>query len=348
MLPAMFRYAATIGRWVSISVMACGLGACGDRVGFDAGWDTSQYDSASDVPRTDAADVRGDSPDVIDAPPDAIIDAGTDSTPEAAIDAARDVTADTSAIDARDVTADTPADTAIDGAADVRDATTETGTDASADVRVDAPADVGPDAGPPWRHTITIDGTNDFTAASESIPTTSTGYTAYVTWDATYLYVGYQGADVASAAVTRWVLVFLDNNPGAAGGATSSPTYNTEAVGFPAGFAPEFYLRWRASNDFQTLEQYAAGAWTTSTTVPQTFQTGTFVEFRIPLAAIGSPTRVGITTLMLNEAPGVEAAYAGLYAGNFTDGYHATVPVTAYLLADLASTVAPNSASNRR
>ena len=306
---------------------------CGDHLdfdvtpldsGFDAGQaDMGRVDTGVDVARFDVRDV-------------AIVDAS-----EAGGDASADVTDVT---DASDVTAIDATD-AHDGAAtaDVSDVPVATDVHDASTVTDVAPA--------PWRHTITIDGINDFTAASEQFATTSTaaGYHAYVTWDAMNLYVGYDGPDIASGDMNKWVFVYLDTDPGAGTGATTGVRYNTEAPGMPTGFGAEFYFRWKASNTFQTLEVFGGGAWSTvATAVIATHETGTFVEFAIPLASIGSPARVGVMSLMMNETVSLEASYAGIYASNFADGYFATVPTTTYLRADFASSLAPNDASNRR
>jgi hypothetical protein len=204
----------------------------------------------------------------------------------------------------------------------------------------------------PYRHTIAIDGANDFTAASEAFTTTSAGYTAYASWDDASIYLGYEGADVASSDAARWVLVFFDVDPGGAGGATVGEAYNTQQPGMPAGFTADFAFRWRASNDFQQLQAYGGGAWSDTGATPATYQTGTFLETAIPRSVLGDPSALAITALMINETGLSEGSYAGLYAGSFTDGYYdasiAPIPLTRFLLADLASDAAPNDPSNQR
>ena len=73
--------------------------------------------------------------------------------------------------------------------------------DSAADGSADSAADGSSEASTPtaWKHTITIDGTNDFTS-DEIFTTTSdaSGYDAYMTWDATKFYVGYKGPDIAA------------------------------------------------------------------------------------------------------------------------------------------------------
>ena len=48
---------------------------------------------------------------------------------------------------------------------------------------------------------------------------------------------------------------------------------------------------------------------------------------------------------MLNETKDFEATYAGIYAGNFTDGPYTTIPLTKYLLADFTTATFPNDTS---
>lgn len=258
--------------------------------------------------------------------------------------------------------------TPAEGDASVTDAAW-TGTDAPvAAVDAAAPADAappGPDARPPdaappaadaappadtgpHRHTIAIDGVNDFAAATETFATTSAGYSAYVTWDDSALYVGYSGADIDSGTATRWLLVFIDVDPGAGTGALVGEPYNTQQPEFPAGFGAEYAYRWRASNDFQDLRAWDGDAWAELPgTLPQTFQTGTYVETALARVDLGSPTELGVIALMINEQSLSEWSYAGLYADSFSDGYHAAIPITAYLRADLASTLPPNDTANR-
>ncbi len=238
--------------------------------------------------------------------------------------------------------------------AQVADAQTGTSDAAVTDAAVGTP-----DAQPPadsgvlaYSHTITIDGVNDFDLAKEEFATTSAGYNAYISWDATHVYLGFGGADVASTDANKWLMVFFDTDPGSASGALVGELYNTQRPGLPSGFGAEYYYRWRASNDFQDLQAYSAGAWSPVTTTLDAFQSGTFMEVAIARTALGDPAKLGITLLMVNETNLSEGAYAGLYTGNFTDGYYdaaaANIPLTAYFEADFASAASPNDLANRR
>ena len=209
-----------------------------------------------------------------------------------------------------------------------------------------------PDAGTePYRHTITIDGVNDF-AAGDTFTTTSAAYATYVTWDATTLYFGFAGPDVDPAALDtgfKWIFVHLDVDPGAATGEPHSLTYNTQRATFPTGFGSEYYYRWKCDATFATLEQSdGLGTWTTISVSIPAAHAGDFLELAIPLTELGSPAALGIEIWMINEKPLVESTFAGLYSDNFTDGYYPDLALTAYLRADFASPNAPNDPANHR
>ena len=208
-----------------------------------------------------------------------------------------------------------------------------------------------PDTAQAYSHAIVIDGVDDFTAA-EQFATTSNAFTARGTWDAFTLYIGYFGPDLDPAAAdakTKWMFAYIDIDPGGATGAIESLTYNTQKAKFPAGFGAEFYARWKCDGTFHTLEQFAGGTtWTTTAVTPPAGQSGRFVELAIPRSALGAtpPSTIGIVTWMINEKPGVEGTFAGLYADNFTNGYGAPLQLSEYLRVDFASVHVPNDASN--
>jgi hypothetical protein len=315
----------------TVSAVGCASGNDDNGSSNDASTDTGTHDSS-------LADTQfGDAPK--DSNADAPHDGGTETTSDSGVDSGVDTAVIDSDTDSSIV--DSAIDSAIDSALD-------SAIDSATDVPVTDVVVLG------YRHTILIDGTNDFTTASERFHTTSgdaSGYFAYVTWDATNLYVGYEGSDIsgASSGGTKWVFAYLDVDPGAGTGATMGVTYNTETPGFPAGFGAEYYLRWKCDDSFSTLEVHGAGGWSTDAAAGVTHhRTGSYVEFSIPLASLGTPSKVGVVTLLMNEAAGVEAAYAGIYADNFTDGYHATVPIAHYLLGDFASSLSPNDPSNEK
>ncbi|MGE5180990.1 MAG: hypothetical protein ACM31C_02965 [Acidobacteriota bacterium] len=212
----------------------------------------------------------------------------------------------------------------------------------------DAPAiDAAIDAPKPYRHTIVIDGMDDFAPADTFATTSSPSYAARITWDDHFVYVGYSGPDLATTttdASSKWLFVYFDLDPGAGTGAATSLTYNTQHATFPTGFGAELYARYKCDDTFVSLERYDAGSssWTTVSPTPLYAQGGPYVELAIPLAELGAGAKLGIVTWMINEKALAEGSYAGLYADNFTDGYAMNLPLAHYLLADFTSPRAPN------
>lgn len=283
-------------------------------------------------------DASGKRPDI--GPDAVLLEVSTDAPADAPVDGGLDT-------GKADGSTDAPVDTGVDSGA-----ASDTGTDTGADTGTDT----GTDAGAPWRKTITIDGTNDFSATDETFTTTSTGYSAHLTWDASALYVGTTGPDIGSgASASKWVFVYLDTDPGASTGASKTEQYKDQAATFGTGFGAEAYFAWRTDGTFSQLKKYAAGAWTTAdSTSVSVARSGSFVEMRIPYTALGgTPAKLGVVTLMLNEGVGGAGqwTYAGLYAGSFTDGLYAapsTAPTKYWLLADLAASTAPSSTLLRK
>lgn len=222
-----------------------------------------------------------------------------------------------------------------------------TSSSQSPDARVipDSPAGDAPAA--PYRHTIQIDGADDF-ASGETFPTTSAAFAARIAWDASNLYVGYSGPDLAtttSDASQKWLFIYLDTT---AGGEAQSELYRTQRATFPTGFAADYYARYKVDGTFSTLRAASGGTWSDGPSALMTAQADMFVELAIPRSAIGDPNELSIVTWMINEKDLAEGTFAGLYTTNFTDGYAANLALTAYMHADFASQLAPNDDANRR
>jgi hypothetical protein len=212
------------------------------------------------------------------------------------------------------------------------------------EVEVDAPLDA-PGA---YRHTILIDGSDDFVAA-EQFTTTSAAYQARISWDDQHVYLGYSGPDLDPNALdtaTKWLFVYIDFDPGAGTGATTSLRYNTQQAVFPTGFGAELYVRWRCDATFASIEQRMPDDTYATIDTPTAAQAGDFVELAIPRVLLGGADAVGLVTWMINEKPLFEGNFAGLYAGNFTDGYSEELPLTRYLRIDFTSPLPPNDPSH--
>jgi len=207
------------------------------------------------------------------------------------------------------------------------------------------------DSNLPYTHTITIDGVDDFSVVDKFV-TTTVGYTARVAWDANTLYLGYSGADVAATvadADQKWVFAYVDLDPGGtATGATTSVMYRTQTAQFPAGFGAELYARRKSTNETQDVSRYNGTAWAVEAGVGTFASSGDYMELAIPRSALNGATTIGIVTWMITEKDLFESAYAGIYAGNFTDGYDMAKPITKYLRVDFTSPLGPNDPMNER
>jgi hypothetical protein len=192
-----------------------------------------------------------------------------------------------------------------------------------------------------------IDGVNDF-AAGDKLATTSSGsgYYAYVSWDTDKVYFGMTGADVGSGSSSKWVLIYVDGNPGNAGTTTGisydcSGTCTAQQPTLP--FSAGYHLRWKADGSYTNLQKWSGSAWANVGPISTVAKSGTFMEMSITRAALGSPTRLKVSMNMLIEQSGAEWTYAGVPSTSFTDGKDAT-PFNKYFDFDLSDvTTAPNT-----
>jgi hypothetical protein len=274
---------------------------------------------------------------------DTAIDTVLDTSPDTAVDTVDDLPPDTVDDTSDDPVPDTIEDTAsdpdvVDDTAGEPDAEMDAETDATEEP--DVIGDTTTDDGGPmaYAHNIVIDGTNDFDATDEQFASSTSGYAAYVAWDDTYLYVGMLGADVGSASSTRWVLLYL----GGSGGTTVGQTYNTQQPTLP--FSAQYHVRWRCSNDYTNALEFG-GSWADASWdfTDDVYLSGDFLEMRIPLADIGSPTTLDMTMFMINEAGGSEWSYAAVPSAAFADGYDPDL--SSYYSFDIGGTHVPTAHS---
>lgn len=178
-------------------------------------------------------------------------------------------------------------------------------------------------------HTITIDGSNDFTA-DETMPGTS-GSTWYMTWDATTFYFGVNATDVSSGSATRFVTLYLDTNPQqnplSGNGSSTGVLYNTQQPGLP--FNADFHFRWRTDDTYINMLDWNNGtsSWTDDNTGNNNFgitraRVGNYIEFSIPRASLGNPTAVYAAGAMINEQAGGEFSFF-MFPNSNSEGYDA-------------------------
>jgi hypothetical protein len=190
-----------------------------------------------------------------------------------------------------------------------------------------------------------IDGINDFTAG-ETFATTSPGYDAYVSWDDKKIYFGMSGADVGTTSSSKWVLIYVDGNPGNVGSATGiaydcSGGCASQQAHLP--FNAGYHLRWKADGMYTNLQKWSGTAWADVGPISTVDRKGTFMEISITRALLGAPTKLKVHMSMLIEQAGAEWTYAGVPSTSFADG-KAPAAVTKYYELDLADTAkAPNA-----
>jgi len=170
--------------------------------------------------------------------------------------------------------------------------------------------------------TITIDGNNDFESDEAVLGTGGSIY--YITWDANYLYLGAQNSDIDDNISTKWLYFYLDSDPQlipiTGTGTTTGLTYNTQQPTLP--FTANYHFRWKTDNTYINLQEYNGSTWVNGTqTGISAFQTGQYVEIRIPLANIGSPTQIYLVGAMINEVAFGEWTYYQTPQNGHTDGY---------------------------
>jgi hypothetical protein len=198
-----------------------------------------------------------------------------------------------------------------------------------------------------YRHSITVDGSlADWTTGAgvgEDFATSTVGYTAYLSWDQSNLYVAMQGPAVASGSWENHLLVYLGTGSGSTTGIVWGP--QTATLGFPAGYA----FSWQSSG---AGELYVGLTWAHSNAwgdgASDFARVDDVVELRIPFSLLGLPSAFDVGVAMIdraNNAPtcgGNPAAttFAGVPHDTFADGCNPAW--TQYFHFVLDAAVAPN------
>lgn len=201
-------------------------------------------------------------------------------------------------------------------------------------------------------HNITIDGTNDFTA-DEDFATSSTGYTAYSTWDANNLYLGYSGSDVhSSSANEKWMVWYIDTDPQCTpttgNGTTTASSFNTQNWTLP--FNADYMVQVRANGNFSQVNSWDGTNWvsTTYTGNLANNDSTSFMELALPLSDIGTPTQIRILGYFINETNLAESTYASWpdNALDGGDGYKAAGNFSHWFGYNLITGISPDSGQN--
>jgi hypothetical protein len=186
----------------------------------------------------------------------------------------------------------------------------------------------------PYSHTIVIDGVNDFTPG-ERFTTSTSGYNAYVSWDAQNLYVGSSGAGIGNSK--HWLLVYLQCG---VGGSHTGVRFNTQEPGLP--FAATHLFAWKGDNVTRLLFNYndSAGWNVISTSAVTAQRPGQFEEAAIQLNSLGNPNTLRMAAFWINETQWQEWSYSAMPSTAFRDGYDPNVTTSLFL--DFRSANSPN------
>jgi hypothetical protein len=185
-------------------------------------------------------------------------------------------------------------------------------------------------------HTIAMSSSNDFTA-EETFMTSTTGFAAYVAWDANFLYLGMENADISSGQASKWVLAYLGGDPGT----TTGVKYNGQQPTLP--FSSKYHVRWKADKMFTDTQLFQGSTWQNASWdfTGDVVVAGNLLKLRIPLADIGSPKTLSLVMSMLNEGQGVEASFASLPSDSFTNGFNPSY--SHFYTFDLQGSIYPNA-----
>ncbi|OHD57385.1 MAG: hypothetical protein A2Y33_07835 [Spirochaetes bacterium GWF1_51_8] len=174
-------------------------------------------------------------------------------------------------------------------------------------------------------HTIVIDGNNDF-YTNECIVTTSasSGYSNWITWDNSYFYIGYKGADIAHDASADCVLVvYISTNTNT--GSAYGVKYNNQLHVLP--FRADYVFNF-INNYTWNSASWNGSAWNwnspfTIITLTDLFRTGNFIEFRVSKSGLKNPAYLDVYLQMVNQAGGTEWTYGAIPNNTLTDGFKA-------------------------
>jgi hypothetical protein len=201
-------------------------------------------------------------------------------------------------------------------------------------------------------NTIPIDGTNGF-AADETFSTSSAGYTAYATWDADNLYLGFTGGDVgAGESATKWMVWYIDTDPqcgpNGGNGTNYAAPFKTQKWSLP--FRADYFMQVRTDEGLNQLNRWNSPAWTAAIYSGNISQNdgANFIELSLPLSDIGDPTNIRILGYFINEQDGGEWTYASWPANSLagSDGFKRFGAFYNWYEFELVNGVAPNAAAN--
>lgn len=201
-------------------------------------------------------------------------------------------------------------------------------------------------------HTINVSdgGVNDFTSSAERFTTTS-GSTlyGYVTWDATYLYIGFSGNSPAGPFTdgSRVIHLYIDTDP-----RQSPKTGNGTSAGEAWRFTPalpfnaDYHYAFKTSDNSEYKRIYSGGTWQNTTITTSNWKASGYWELRILRSDIGNPGQINFIGYIEEDwSPGGSICGglpSGLFTNNNTGG--GITFNNKYLHFNLIDQITPNSA----
>ncbi len=201
-----------------------------------------------------------------------------------------------------------------------------------------------------FRHTITIDGVNDFVASSDLVPASTAGASLYVTHDESALYVGLSSVDIAPGVAGDKFLYFLFSvDPSLA---TGSAVSSDGKAKFGAGKKVSYHWKERiVGGSYSEFRIGDAAGWAADWG-PQNktvFVTTGFAEAKILLTELGgaAPSSVSVTAYTVDYGGAGGDGWVYNMLSGATDG-PATAPrdLVQHLRLSLPADAAPNDPSH--
>jgi hypothetical protein len=184
-----------------------------------------------------------------------------------------------------------------------------------------------------YSHTITDISSNHFLDPEEKLLTSTAQYTLYAAWDDTNLYLGIQGADIATAQFnTLFVAYFGPSSKGSNVG----DAFDTQTASL--AFLSARGMSWRANNDPASslnLLKYA-GTWGSTHVTWREQRKDDFVQFVVPLNEIGvSAGTLSFASALISDdttTPANSSTRAMVPSGSFSGAGYKQFDLTGHTL----------------
>ena len=198
-----------------------------------------------------------------------------------------------------------------------------------------------------FRHTVVIDGVNDFVPASDAFATSTAGNQLYVTHDETDLFVGLSSPDIAPAGAGNKFVYFLFSVDGAF--AQGSALSSDGKAKFGVGKKMTYHYKERIVGG--TYKEYRIGdasGWTADWGAQNksSFVGTGFLEAKIALAELGGspPSSLSVTAYTVDYTGDANNGWLYNMFSGATDGSGATPrDLVQYVGLTLPASVVPNA-----